>query len=133
MIDPQKPDPKSFWCKKCQCHGGFVSKRKSGWDEDASDWHIKLCKTCAAEGHVPKELKEEFVVLAIAVGGILLFVNAIIIAMFYQQVELANPTLILVVTSASLFFFALLLIVPRIGDISFWLKWKKWVKERDWE
>ena len=132
MIDPQKPDPKSFWCKKCQCHGGFVSKRKSGWDEDASDWHIKLCKTCAAEGHVPKELKEEFVVLAIVVGGILLFVTYII-AMFYQQVELANPTLILVVTSASLFFFALLLIVPRIGDISFWLKWKKWVNERDWE
>jgi len=133
MIDPQKPDPKSFWCKKCRCHGGFVSKRKSGWDEDASDWHIKLCKTCAAEGHVPKELKEEFVVLAIVVGGILLFVSAIIIAILYQQVELADPTLILVVTSASLFFFALLLIVPRIGDISFWLKWEKWAKKRDWD
>jgi hypothetical protein len=131
MNDPQKPDPNVFWCKKCQCHGDFVVKKKSASDsQGTSTWEIKCCKLCTAEGGEPNELKEELIVSASVFGGIILFVDGVIIAMIYKQVELTNPTFIVVVTSASLFLFALLWFAPRIGDILWFLKWKKWAKER---
>ena len=134
MIDPQKPDPAVFWCKKCKCHGDFVVNKKSSSDsQGTSVWEIKCCKICTAEGGEPKELKEELIVSAILIGGIILFVDALILAASYEQGANTNPTFILVVACASLFLFALLWFSPRVGDIFCYLKWKKWAKKRGWE
>ena len=134
MVDPQKPDPNVFWCKKCRCHGEFVEKEQSASDsQGTSSWDIKCCKICDAEGGEPKELKEDLIFSAKLFGGIILFIDVIIIACIYKGVELTNPTFILVAISASLFLFALLWLAPRVGDISCYLKWKKWAKERGWE
>ncbi len=94
---------------------------------------MKCCKTCTAEGGEPKELKEELMVSALLFGGIILFVDALVLAMSYKQGEIINPTFIFVVACASLFLFALLWFAPRIGDILCYLKWKKWAKERGWD
>ena len=102
------------------------------WRRNAP-WEIKCCKICTAEGGEPKELKEELIVSAALIGGIILFVVALVMAASYKQGAITNPTFMLVVTCASLFLFALLWFAPRIGDIFCYLKWKKWAKKRGWE
>ena len=134
MNDPQKPDPTVFWCKKCQCNCDFVVKQKSASDsQGTSTWEIKFCKICASEGGEPKELKEELIVSAILIGGIILFVDALILGASYKQGAITNTSFMFVVTCASLFLFSLLWFAPRIGDIFCYLKWKKWAKERGWD
>ncbi len=134
MINHEKPDPSIFWCRKCQCHGDFVVNKKSASDsQGTSAWEIKCCKVCNAEGGEPKELKEELIVSAILVGGIILFLDVLILAPRYNQRAITNPTFVFVITFASSSLFALLLFAPRIGDMSCYLKWKKWAKDRAWE
>ncbi len=100
-----------------------MEKEKSASDsQGTSSWDIKCCKICDAEGGEPKELKEDLIFSAKLFGGIVLFIGIILIAI--------NP---IIAIFASLFLFALLWLAPRVGDISCYLKWKKWAKERGWE
>ena len=112
----------------------MICPTKSTTDsQGTSTWEIKCCNICTAEGGEPKELKEELIVSSLLIGGIILFVDALILAASYEEGAILSPTFIVVVTFASLLLFGLLWFTRRIGDILCYLKWKKWAKERGWE
>ena len=98
-------------------------KQKSASDsQGTSTWEIKCCKICASEGGEPKGLKEELIVSAIFIGGIILFVDALILGASYKQGAITNLSFMFVVARASLFLFALLWFAHRLGGIACYLK-----------
>ena len=132
MVDPQKPDPKRRWCRKCRCHGEFVKKKKAIWRDGMSSETIKvnLCVICNRDGFVPNNLKKAAKKNAKIFGAVLLILNVLFLipaAFKLSFIEFLK----------GLFLCPLISILPIVGY--FWLHslpfldWKKWAKERGWE
>jgi len=138
MVDPQKPDPSLFWCKKCQSHSDYVKKAEVVHEGGGVSYtkRVKRCVICDASGNVPIRCKKSAVDNAKKMGKVALVLNVIIIIWgtfkwgFYEGFLQG----IFLCPLASVLLGGLFIWLPyNAAKMDFYIAWKKWAKERGWE
>ena len=138
MVDPQKPDPDVFWCKKCQCHGEFVEKVKRRYDSERGHYTVRNdhCVICDEVGGVPIRGKEFAITDAkmLGIAALTLNVICITVATFRWGFEKGFLEGIFLCPLLSVLLGGAFFWLPRNArSMDFYIAWKKWAKERGWE